>query len=84
VAETRVIARNSPQSQGVSVDRLLLLVRLVAVGKRRRSVEPRVGGGGGVVPRRIRHWRRWSGTEAVVHEVVDVVRVGERASVHHR
>jgi len=84
VAETRVIARNSPQGQRVSVNRLLVLV--MAVGKRWRSVEPRVGGsgGGGVVPRRIRHWRCGSGTEAVVHEVVDMVRVGERASVHHR
>lgn len=57
--------------------------------KRRRSVEPRrVGGGGGVaaavVPRWIRHCCRWSGTEAVVHEVVDMVRVGVGATVHHR
>jgi len=88
VAETRVIARNSPQSQRVSVNGLLVVL-VVTVRKRCRSVEPGVVGGcgrssNGVVPRWIRHWRCWSGTKAVVHEIVDMVGIRERASVDHR
>jgi len=58
------------------------------VRKRSRCCSVEARGVVVVVPCWIRHcwwwWWWWSGTVAVVHEVVDVVRVGEGAALHHR